>query len=542
MDTVTINITETPNEVTANIIEAVTNVTINVTVGGGGMQCADLAACQTIIDIEADINTVSSDLNAHETNTSNPHNVTKSQVGLSNVDNTSDINKPVSTAQQTALNLKEDKSNKVTNFTSPNNTDYATTQATINLVDNRVQSNIKIIGDWDATSGSYPLDDESNTTPFITQWGSTIKAGWAFRVGYGQAGAVGGFDYENGDVVYALVDNATNSSADWGDLDHNLQQADESLRGTAKIVTAVIISDETSTDDERIVTTKKLWLNFWTRVLAIAHTFAAKITFTTAPRFNSVTASQYLKVDASKDLTSVSAIPATDVTEDSTHRFITDTQLTNLGNQSGINTGDNATNTQYSGLAANKENTSNKVTTFTGNESSITLFPVVKAIVDYLVANYQPKKFSYIDTTNGALSSGASNTLSKSVLIPANTLTSGLLNIKGRSIKTGTASFGWLNIYVNTVNSMSGAVQIGQMNNASNNTVLNWSIERNIPIKSGSFTAFIVNSTVGSENVITNNISTVTIDWTVDQYIILAVQANSGAESLRANFFSVNQF
>jgi hypothetical protein len=38
--------------------------------------------------------------------------LTKADVGLANVDNTSDVNKPVSTAQQTALNLKEDKANK----------------------------------------------------------------------------------------------------------------------------------------------------------------------------------------------------------------------------------------------------------------------------------------------------------------------------------------------------------------------------------------------------------------------------------------------
>ena len=36
----------------------------------------------------------------------NPHSVTKAQVGLGNADNTSDANKPVSTATQTALNLK----------------------------------------------------------------------------------------------------------------------------------------------------------------------------------------------------------------------------------------------------------------------------------------------------------------------------------------------------------------------------------------------------------------------------------------------------
>lgn len=313
MDNVVINITELPNNVSFQITEDTDNVTINIIEGGGGMQCADLAACQTIIDIEADLNTVASDLAAHESNTSNPHNVTKAQVGLSNVDNTSDINKPVSTAQQTALNLKEDLANKVTNFTSPNNTDYATTQATINLVDNRVQSNIKIIGDWDASSGSYPLADESNTTPFVAQWGAVIKQGFAFRVGYGQSGTVDGFDYENGDVVYALIDNPTDNATDWGDLDHNLQQADESLRGTAKIVTAAIIADETSTDDERMVTTKKLWANFLTRVLAIAHTFAAKITFTSAPRFSSVSASQYLKVNANKDLTSSATIPMSDI-------------------------------------------------------------------------------------------------------------------------------------------------------------------------------------------------------------------------------------
>jgi hypothetical protein len=44
----------------------------------------------------------------HLSNTSNPHNTTAAQVGLGNVDNTSDINKPISTAQQTALNLKAD--------------------------------------------------------------------------------------------------------------------------------------------------------------------------------------------------------------------------------------------------------------------------------------------------------------------------------------------------------------------------------------------------------------------------------------------------
>lgn len=43
------------------------------------------------------------DLISHIGNKTNPHAVTKSQVGLGNVDNTSDANKPVSTAQNTAI-------------------------------------------------------------------------------------------------------------------------------------------------------------------------------------------------------------------------------------------------------------------------------------------------------------------------------------------------------------------------------------------------------------------------------------------------------
>ena len=50
-----------------------------------------------------------SSLDSHVSNVSNPHNVTKNQIGLGNVDNTSDLNKPVSTAQQTALDKKVDK-------------------------------------------------------------------------------------------------------------------------------------------------------------------------------------------------------------------------------------------------------------------------------------------------------------------------------------------------------------------------------------------------------------------------------------------------
>ena len=56
--------------------------------------------------LESGSASITSNLSAHEDRTDNPHSVTKTQVGLGNVDNTSDSNKPVSTAQQTALDGK----------------------------------------------------------------------------------------------------------------------------------------------------------------------------------------------------------------------------------------------------------------------------------------------------------------------------------------------------------------------------------------------------------------------------------------------------
>ena len=50
--------------------------------------------------------TIQTNLTTHTTNTENPHNVTKAQIGLNNVDNTSDLDKPISNATQAELNQK----------------------------------------------------------------------------------------------------------------------------------------------------------------------------------------------------------------------------------------------------------------------------------------------------------------------------------------------------------------------------------------------------------------------------------------------------
>jgi hypothetical protein len=63
----------------------------------------------TKAELKQNISDIEKDVTNHVADKNNPHEVNKLQVGLGNVDNTSDINKPVSTAQQAALDkLKSD--------------------------------------------------------------------------------------------------------------------------------------------------------------------------------------------------------------------------------------------------------------------------------------------------------------------------------------------------------------------------------------------------------------------------------------------------
>lgn len=98
----------------APIAKGVTNGDSHNHDGGDGAQIAyaSLSGPPTLGTAAATASTAyatsaqGANADSHASNTSNPHAVSKTQVGLGSVDNTSDASKPVSTAQQTALNLK----------------------------------------------------------------------------------------------------------------------------------------------------------------------------------------------------------------------------------------------------------------------------------------------------------------------------------------------------------------------------------------------------------------------------------------------------
>jgi hypothetical protein len=140
-----------------------------------------------LTEIEADMTTIE----GHIDNVANPHAVTKAQVGLSNADNTSDVNKPVSSATQSALNAKADTNSPtlvtptigVATATSVNKVAITApaTGATITVADEKTLT----VSD-DATVSGTNTGDQTDatltTTDVTTNDVSTAKHGFAPKI------------------------------------------------------------------------------------------------------------------------------------------------------------------------------------------------------------------------------------------------------------------------------------------------------------------------------------------------------------------------
>ncbi|MCQ2574565.1 MAG: phage tail protein [Alphaproteobacteria bacterium] len=116
----------------------------------------DNANLTTALNAKAD----ESDLQTHIEDKTNPHEVTKAQVGLGNVDNTADLDKPISTATQTALNAKQDTLVAGTNIQiaadgkTISATDTTYTAGTGIDITNNVISNTQTSAEWGNITGT----------------------------------------------------------------------------------------------------------------------------------------------------------------------------------------------------------------------------------------------------------------------------------------------------------------------------------------------------------------------------------------------------
>ena len=99
-------------------------------------------ATQNALDLKQDVINQKADINSPSF-TGTVSGITKAMIGLGNVDNTSDLNKPISTATQAALDLKEALVNKSLDITTDANSDvkYPSVKSVKTYVDNTVLTN-----------------------------------------------------------------------------------------------------------------------------------------------------------------------------------------------------------------------------------------------------------------------------------------------------------------------------------------------------------------------------------------------------------------
>lgn len=158
-------------------------------------------------------------ITSHINNKNNPHAVTKAQVGLSNVDNTSDASKPISTATQTALDKKADKSAlssyvTTSTLTSTISETVSSINKTIDLLEGEVNTNTTSIQGLandlstkvDKVSGKQLSTNDYTTTEKNKLAG--IESGAQVNTVTSVAGKTGAVTLSKADVGLSSVVNA----------------------------------------------------------------------------------------------------------------------------------------------------------------------------------------------------------------------------------------------------------------------------------------------------------------------------------------------
>lgn len=134
-------------------------------------------------------------------------------------------------------------------------------------------------------------------------------------------------------------------------------------------------------------------------------------------------------------------------------------------------------------------------------------------------------------TSSTAVTDVTTNTLVKSVLIPANTFAVGdRIVIKTMSTKTGTAGTNSVRCYVNTTAAI-GGVSVSLTRGAAAN--LSLPTERSLIVinATNNTQAFPAGTSATYDNIGSVALSTLVIDWTVAQYIVFASQNSAASDS-----------
>ena len=146
-------------------------------------------------------------------------------------------------------------------------------------------------------------------------------------------------------------------------------------------------------------------------------------------------------------------------------------------------------------------------------------------------------------TDSTALTGTTAITLMKSVLISANTYATGdVVKILSRAIRSTSVGAASSYYYINTTNSLTGATLVGILTGA----LRYYAIERTLYIKSLTITETVLTtlSTATSNEVLGTGFgpSNLNIDWSVNQYIIVAYQNAATGDSTVMSSLIIQKF
>jgi hypothetical protein len=163
---------------------------------------------------------------------------------------------------------------------------------------------------------------------------------------------------------------------------------------------------------------------------------------------------------------------------------------------------------------------------------------------DGSLATFPTVPLIYKDVNNQTPVTGVTtNTKVVGVLIPANTITVGaIVEIKARMTKPAGNGLMTLRVYANTADSIVSPAPTLLMTAASNNVNQNYTgIDRTALIKSStvtqtaSATSSVLTDASTFQGVVTNS----NVDWTVNQYIIFAIQNGSAADATTLSYYEI---
>jgi hypothetical protein len=151
----------------------------------------------------------------------------------------------------------------------------------------------------------------------------------------------------------------------------------------------------------------------------------------------------------------------------------------------------------------------------------------------------------YKDLNNQtAVTGNTNNNKVVSVLIPANTITVGnIIEFKARLGKTGGAGFMTLRIYANTADSIVTPAPTLLMSSSTNNINQTYqAIDRNAIVKSATVTQTLQSIATSVQNdavVAQASLTNSNIDWTVNQYLIFAIQNGANGDSTVLSYYQI---